>query len=286
MKPAKFEYTKPASIEEALSLLTESGDDAKVLAGGQSLVPMMNLRLMRPERIVDINGLSSERFVHIEDNAINIGMLARHADFENNSALDAKLPVLGHVVKDIAHRAIRNRGTFAGSLSHNDPSAEWPLMAVLLDAEITLQNAESTRQLTAKDFLVSYLTTALEPDELLCNVSIPVPDANWGWAFTEFNRRLGDFAIASAAAFIGLKDGQIEHARLALGGVDYTAHRQTDVEAMLIGEVPNDELWAEAGALVSKTVDPSSDLQATAMFRRHLSNELTQRVLTEAAQNV
>lgn len=283
MKPAAFEYSRPESVDDALSVLADSADDAKILAGGQSLVPMLNMRLTRPGRLVDINGLADQRFIKVGRKSVEIGCLARHVDFERNAALDEKLPILSRVVQDLAHRAIRNRGTFCGSVSHNDPSAEWPMMSVLLDARMTLLKKRGKRKLDASDFLVSYLTTALEPDELLAEIEIPAMDPDWGWGFEEFNRRLGDYAIVAAAAIIGLRRGKIRTARLVLGGVGYTASRFPEVEKMLVGEEPSEALWREAGAKVAGLVDPTSDLQATAAFRKHLAGVLTGRVLADAA---
>ena len=283
MKPAPFDYVRPASIDEAVDVLAETGEDGKILAGGQSLVPMLNLRLLRPVKLIDVNGLTSERFVRLGRKSLKIGLLARHVDFERNAEIDERLPILGRVVKDVAHRAIRNRGTFAGSVCHNDPSAEWPLMAVLMDAEMQLKRRDGKRRVAAREFFVNLMTTALEPDELLTQVEIPIPPKSAGWGFTEFNRRLGDFGIASAGALIDLKRGRIKTARLALGGVGATAYRATEVEQVLKGEVPSPELWVAAAEQVRGLVDPVGDLQATAEFRRHLIGELSQRVLADAA---
>ena len=282
MKPAAFEYRCADSVDEALALLADS-DDAKILAGGQSLVPMLNMRLTRAARLVDINALPGERYVEVGRRAVRIGCLARHADFERHRELNARMPLLGRVVRDIAHLAIRNRGTFCGSLCHNDPSAEWPLMAALLDAELLLRRRRGKRVLAAEEFFRGYLTTALEPDEMLVRVTLPVPRGNWGWGFVEFNRRPGDFAIVAAAALLDVRRGKIRSARAALGGVGPHAARLPEVERMIEGEAPDAALWDAAGALAGTLVDPSSDLQATAAFRRHLAERLTRRVLAEAA---
>lgn len=283
MKPAAFAYSRPENVEGALALLGEAGDDAKVIAGGQSLVPMLNMRLARPGLLVDINGLEQERYLRPNGKTLKIGCLARHVDFENNPVLEARVPILGRAVKEVAYRAIRNRGTFCGSLCHNDPSAEWPLLSVLLGARMHVASRSGQRTLSADEFLVDYLTTAIAPEELLLSVELPIPSPAWGWSFTEFNRRPNDFAIVSAAALIALQRGCIRSARLALGGVGYTACRYTEVEGVIEGEKPSEALWAEAGARIRAALEPSTDLQATAEFRRHLADRLTRRVLAEAA---
>lgn len=283
MKPPVFEYHQPDNVEEALALLGEAGDDAKVLAGGQSLVAMLNMRLTRPGQLVDINGIEGEHGLSVGRRSVRVGCLARHADFEDNPALDARLPVMGRAARNIAHVAIRNRGTFCGSLCHNDPAAEWPLMAALLDADMLVRSSTGRRKLAAGDFLLGYLTTALAPDEMLVGVELALPRGDWGCAFTEFSRRAGDFAIVSSAAMLEVRRGRIRAARLAVGGVDQTARRLAEVERLLQGETPSGSLWAEAGARARELVDPSSDLQATAEYRRHLVQRLTERVLAEAA---
>lgn len=286
MKPPPFEYSRPGSVEEVLDSLAETGDDARVLAGGQSLVPLLNMRLARPGRLVDIGGLHAERYLKSSADALTVGCLTTHADFEDNPVVDARLPILGQAVKEIASPAVRNRGTFCGSLCHNDPTAEWPLLAVLLDARLHVASVAGARQQAAVAALAERSGSPLAPDELLLRAEIPVPPPEWGWGFVEFNRRPGDVAIVSAAAMLGVEQGRVATARLALGGVAETVRRLPGVEALLEGEVPGKGLWLAAADRVGPLLDPPTDLQATAGFRRHLAVELTRRVLADAAARV
>lgn len=283
MKPAAFDYIRPSTVEEAVSALAERDGDAKVLAGGQSLVPMLNFRIAAPGALVDINRIEGMRYLTFEGDRLRIGMLTRHLDLETDPEVADRIPLLPFVAKNIAHRAIRNRGTFVGSVCHNDPSAEWPLMCTLLDGEMVLQGPAGARTVSAKEFFVGYLTTALEENELVREISLTVPDQSDGWGFHEFTRRKGDFAIASAAAVLRVSDGRIESARLALGGVAASAYRDQETEKVLIGNAPSEELWKEAAASVSANAEPTSDLHATADYRRHLAGEMAVRALRDAA---
>ncbi len=282
MKPPPFEYSRPGSVEEAVEILASAGDDARVLAGGQSLVPLLNMRLARPGRLVDINGLDAERYLTSTGDALEIGCLARHTDFEHNPEVEARLPILGQAVKEIASPAVRNRGTFCGSLCHNDPAAEWPLMAVLLEARLHTLSASGARQQDAAAFL-DRSSPHPEGGELLRRVELPVPPAHWGWGFVEFNRRPGDVAIVSAAALLAVEAGRVTNARLAFGGVAETVRRVPEIERLLEGEAPGEALWAQAADSALTLLDPATDLQASAAFRRHLAGQLTRRVLAEAA---
>ena len=282
MKPAQFEYERPDTLEGILAVLAEKKGDAKIMAGGQSLVPMLNLRLLRPETLIDINGVTSERYLKFDRKSLHVGMLARHADFDNNPEVKEKLPLLARVVKDVAHVAIRNRGTFCGSVCHNDPSAEWPLMSVLLDAEMEIRSHKKKRREKAQNFFANIMTTTLAEDELLTGVRLMLPDKDAGWSFAEFNRRLGDFAIVSAAAIVRMKGGKIREAKLALGGVAPTVTRMTEVEKSLVKQQPSQELWDQVAAAVSAGVSPTQDLQATENYRRHLAGVYATKVLKEA----
>ncbi len=284
MKPPPFEYCCPQSLDEALTALAEAGEDGKLLAGGQSLVPMMNLRLVRPAMLIDLNGLDDQRYLRFGADELRVGLLARHVDFETSAEVADRLPILARVVKDIAHRAIRNRGTFAGSLSHNDPAAEWPLMAVLLDAQIDVRSAKAERRITAREFFLGYLETALDDDEIVTEVTLPIPDASFGWGFVEISRRQGDFAMASVGALVRLEGGRIGEARIALGGVGACAYRASAAEEHLAGEAPSAALWASTAEVVRELVDPPGDLHASEDFRRHLIGEICQRALADATK--
>ena len=200
MKPPPFTYRRPRTLDEAVSQLAESDGEAKVLAGGQSLVPLLNFRLLAPQVLVDINGLEDLDGVKPGERGLRIGALTRHRTVETSALVRERCPVLASAAAEVGHLAIRNRGTFGGSLAHNDPAAEFPLVAVLLDAEIQTASPSGERSLSASDFFVSYLATALEPDELIVSVEVPSLPAHTSWGFEEFSRRYGDFALAAAAA--------------------------------------------------------------------------------------
>lgn len=286
MKPPAFEYSAPTDIEETLALLHEYGDEAKVLAGGQSLVPLLNMRLTHPRRLIDINGLSNQRFVHRTNDHLEIGCLTRHVDLERDDATNNELPILRRAADDIASLAVRNRGTFCGSLCHGDPAAEWPLVAVLTNATVQARSKTGSREIPAESFFVDRFTTALEPTELVVGTDIPIHPPTWGWSFMEFNVRSGDPAIVAVAVLLEVNKGRIATAYLALAGIGGTVRRFQEVENSLVGEKPCDTLWAAAGSSVASMIEPDSDLQATADFRRHLASQLSERALREAASRV
>jgi aerobic carbon-monoxide dehydrogenase medium subunit len=278
MKPAAFDYLCPASVDEATVQLAEYGGEAKVLAGGQSLVPMLNFRVVRPSILIDINRLASLDFVEEHNGGLRIGALTRHRTLETSPLVRERFPVLGAAMKHIAHLAIRNRGTFGGSLSHADPAAELPMMALLLDAEIRT----SARRHAADGFFLGPLTTALAEDELVSEIVLPALPPKTGWGFEEFSLRAGDFAFAAVAATVTVEDGKIAAARLAAMGVGETPLRLRVVEAALAGEPFTPKLVAEAAKQASGSVDPPSDFRASAGFRRHLVAALSERALEAA----
>jgi CO/xanthine dehydrogenase FAD-binding subunit len=282
MKPAPFDYARPESVEEAVALLAEHGGEAKVLAGGQSLVPLLNFRMLRPGILVDINRLEELEHLSEAGDGLGIGALARHHALETSPLVHARFPVLAEAMTHVAHLAIRNRGTIGGSLAHADPAAELPMMAVLFDAEIHTRSANGARRHAARDFFAGPLTTALAEDELVTEIVLPALPPGAGWGFEEFALRAGDFAIAAAAATITVADGKVAEARLAVTGVDETPLRLGEIEAALGGEQLTPELIADAAHRVSASVRPSSDLHASAEYRRHLVGVLAERVLGTA----
>jgi len=282
MKPAAFEYLRPRSLDEAVAALQAHGGDAKILAGGQSLVPLLNFRMLRPKVLIDVNALAGLDGVTEAGGGIRIGALTRHFTLETSPLVHARLPVLAAAMKHVAHLAIRNRGTIGGSLAHADPAAELPMMALLLDAEIGVRSVGGSRVLLAQDFFVGPLTTALEEDEIITEISCPgLPDAA-GWGFEEFSQRMGDFALAAVAAVVVLRDGVVSEARIALMGVDETPIRAGDAERMLVGERRSPDLIGAAAESARTAVNPNSDLRASADYRRHLVRALTERVLAAA----
>ena len=289
MKPGSFTYHAPERVDEALGLLAEYGDEAKVLAGGQSLMPMLNFRLARVEHLVDINriGRLEPWFADpvLTGDVVILPALVRQRQVERSAALAGALPLLAGALRHVAHPQIRNRGTVCGSLAHADPSAELPTVLSVLDATVTLASARGTRTLPLTDFFLFHLTTALEPDELLREVTIPRPAAGTVTAFHEFAPRRGDFALAAVAVAAGLHDGQLSHPRIAVAGVAPTPLRLTGVEEMLTGESLDDAVIAEAAELTRSTVDPTGAAHAGATYRKRLAGVLVSRALADLRQD-
>lgn len=285
MKPAPFAYVDPRTVEDAIALLEEHGMDAKMLAGGQSLVPLLNMRLARPAVLVDINRVAGLDYIRDVDGTIAIGAMTRQRAAERSEVVREKLPLLHEAMTFIAHPQIRNRGTIGGSLAHADPAAELPAIALVLEAEFQIAGPSGTRTVPAKDFFVTYLTSCLEPSEILTEVRFPLLPPGAGWSFIELSRRHGDFALAGVAATLTLSNsGTIADARIALFGVGATALRANAAEAMLHGQRPSEQLFAEAGASAAQSIEePLSDIHASAEYRRDLARVLTRRALTEAA---
>jgi len=283
MKPAAFQYVQPHSRAEAIAALGQHGGSAKLLAGGQSLVPLLNFRMLRPEVLIDVNRIPGLDHVAWADGAgLRVGALTRHYALETSAVVAQHFPVVSAAMAHVAHLAIRNRGTIGGSLAHADPAAELPMLALLLDAEITTESIRGARTLAARDFLVGALATALADDEMITEVRFPPLPAGAGWDFAEFALRTGDYAIAAAGAMVVLRDGKIAEARLALMGVGETAIRATAAEKHLIGERYRPDVVQAAAASARKAVSPTSDLRASADYRRHLVAVLSEQVLAAA----
>lgn len=282
MKPPPFDYHRPADIAEAAALLACHAGEARLLAGGQSLVPLLNFRLLRPGLLIDINRLAELDFIREEDGGLRIGALVRHHVLETSPLVAARHPVLAAAMAYVAHLAVRNRGTLGGSLAHADPAAELPMLAVLLDAEIRIASAAGGRAHAAREFFRGPLTTALADDEIITEIMLPPLPPQTGWGFAEVAQRHGDFAIAAAAATLTLADGRIAEARLAATGVGETPLRFPAIEAALVAERLTAEVIAAAAAEARAAVAPPSDLRASADYRRHLVGVLTARVLAAA----
>lgn len=282
MKPAPFDYRCPDSVEEALEYLAQYGDDAKVMAGGQSLVPMLNFRVVRPAMIIDVSRLLElDVLVEPPDNSLLIGALTRHRILETSTAVARRCPIIPEAMRHVAHLAIRNRGTIGGSLAHADPAAELPMLVTLLDATITVQSRRGVRGVPAAAFFVGPLATVLEPDELLVRVEIPGTGSH-GWAFEEFSRRAGDFALAAAGVQFDVADGQIERARIAMMGVADTPIRCREAENALLGAPLSDLQISRAVGAATEPLSPREDLQASGDYRRHLAGVLLSRALQRA----
>jgi carbon-monoxide dehydrogenase medium subunit len=284
MKPAAFDYVVADSVETATATLAAAGGEGKLIAGGQSLVPMLNFRLLRPAVLVDINRIASLNLIEDAGDAIRIGALTRHYQIETSPLIARYFPVLSCAMTHVAHLAIRNRGTIGGSLSHADPAAELPMMALLLDATLHIASPAGRRSVAARDFLLDALTVDLADDEMLIEIVLPKLAPATGWGFEEVSRRSGDFAIAAVAATLTVADGVIVEARIALTGVASTALRVPKAEALLRGGVADATAIGRAIEAVRAAIAQNTDLHASGDYRRHLEGVLTGRVRAAACR--
>jgi carbon-monoxide dehydrogenase medium subunit len=284
MKPASFHYHAPKTVEETLDLLAEfADDDGRVLAGGQSLVPTMAFRLAKPRHLVDINGVAELDRLVIEDGKLCIGAGIRHVAFEKQVEDGPLGKLLMSVVRHVAHRPIRTRGTFCGSIAHADPASEWCAVVAALDAEIVAESKRGIRSIKAKDFFQSIMTTALRDDELLSEVRLPILPKDTYVGFAEFSRRQGDYAIAMAVATYRLKGGIMSDMRIALGGAEAKPRRMTEAERTLIGRPPNLGTFQAAAHAAVKAIDPLDDENVTADYRRSIARAMVCRALESAS---
>jgi carbon-monoxide dehydrogenase medium subunit len=283
LKPAPFTYFAPQSVSEALVLLREHGEGAKLLAGGQSLVPLMNFRLIRPRVLIDINGLRELASLAVTDDGVTAGALVRQRELERSSEVARRLPILSEAIRFVGHPVIRNRGTVGGSLVHADPAAELPIVAMALDAEFQLQSAKGSRTLAAREFFTGYLSTAIASDELLVKIHLPLCPAHSGWCFTEIARRQGDFALVAVALLLGFNgDRSVSFARIALGGIGGVPLRAGTAEESLLGKRPSETLFREAAQAAAQGLEPENDIHASAAYRRHVAEVLVRRALETA----
>ena len=285
MKPAPFEYYAPDTIEEALSHLAQHGYDAKPLAGGQSLIPMMNFRLAQPAVLIDLNKIPDLAFIRPDQNGgLLIGAMTRHVQVERDQLVAERAPLIHETMPKIATPQIRSRGTFGGSVSHADPSAELVAVSVLLDGRFHLHSQSGERWVPAKNFFIGIYTTTAEPEELLTEIALPSIPSHSGWAMMEVTRRTHDFALVGVAVLVNLGQNQrCQSARIGLFSVgDVPMEAPRAVEALL-GQVPTSETVRAAAEIAStEDIDPSSDIHATAAYRRYLAKTLTQRALEKA----
>ena len=283
MKPAPFSLFRPKSVDEALALLQSHDAAAKILAGGQSLVPLMNFRLAQPHNLIDLNGVQGLDQIKFDDQTLALGAMVRQRDIEHSTSIAERLPILREAIEQVGHPAIRNRGTVGGSLVHADPSAELPLLAVALDATFHLRSTRASRSVAAKDFYQGYLLTDIAPGELLVSIDFHLPPANCGWCCTEIARRHGDFAIVAVAVLLDCgQDRKIDFARVAVGGVGPAPMRVTATEEALVGERPDIELFRRVGDIAAHAVEPPADIHASSSYRRHLTGVLVRRALATA----
>jgi carbon-monoxide dehydrogenase medium subunit len=278
-----FEYAAPDTLEEALGLLASAGGEVRALAGGQSLIPLLNYRLAAPRMIVDLNRVPAGE-IRIGRERVALGMLARHGELAESPALARACPLLGEAARLVGNVRVRTLGTVGGSLAHADPAAELPLVAVALDAVLTLASLRGTRRVPAADFFTGYLTTALEPDELVTEIDVPVTDGR-GSAVEELARRAGDFAVVAVAALVSIdRRGRVDEARLACGGVGPRPLRATAAEDALIGHEPSAERLALAARSARAGIQPHGDAFASGAYRSLLVEVLGRRALARAAQ--
>ena len=282
MKAADFNYHRPREISEALALLKDVGPDGKILAGGQSLMPMMNFRLAEPAHLIDINFIDGLDYVRSENGVLKIGCLARQSRLLSDALIRQRCPLLAAGLAHVGYEQTRNRGTLCGSLAHADPAAELPAVLVALDGTVTVGTSVRKREIAARDFFQSYLSTALAADEMVLEASVPEQATSSGSSFVEFARRFGDFAIVGVAASLTLSKDQITDARIALTGVSDKPWRERWIEELLIGKKAAPELFGRAAGEIASGIDPSSDIHASAAYRRSLANVLTRRALTDA----
>jgi aerobic carbon-monoxide dehydrogenase medium subunit len=282
VKPVDFSLHQPATVDEAVALLAEGGDDAKVLAGGQSLVPLLNFRLARPDHVIDIGRVAGLADLRTEPGELVVGAMVRQSRAEASPEVAAHCPLLAAALPNVAHPPIRARGTVGGSLAHADPAAELPAVAVAVEATFETVSARGRRKIAAVDFFRTFLTTALEPDELLVSVRFPAAPPRTGAAFCEVSRRRGDFAIAGAAAQVTLADGAITDSRICLTGVADVPFRCHGPERVLLGTRADPATLDRAAEAALDILDPPGDLHAPAGYRKHVAGVLLRRAVAEA----
>ncbi len=286
MKPPFFDYYAPQTLDEALDMLRSGSPNASVLAGGQSLMPMLNMRIARPAVVVDINRISSLNHLHADAKLLTVGALVRHANLLSDPEVRRGWPLLAEATSMVAHPAIRNRGTVCGSMAHADPAAEHPGVLMAHDGSVVIAGQAGRRELPAGEFFLALMTTALKPGEMVVEVRYPRLPAGTGTAFVEVARRHGAFAIVGVAAALTVQNGTCSAARISLVGVSDTAFRARAAEAVLngrrLGPADSGEAFAAAAREVVAAVDPSDDVHASSSYRRHLAGVLTERALQKA----
>lgn len=282
MKPAAFDYFRPGSLEEALEQLAAAGESAKVIAGGQSLGPMLNMRLATPSDLIDLNDLTELAYIREVAGVLEIGALTRHDQIAESTLVQARCPLLAQAARTIGHYAIRQRGTIGGSLAHADPAAQFPLIATTLNAKIEIVKLGGQRSLPASAFFQSVMATALAPDEIIRCVRFPKVAENEGTSFRLFNRRHGDYAIVAVAATVALEDDRVSRVRVGLSGVSAIPQLWDDVVRPFVGRTPSAAWAAEVALAVRAAVSPEDDPRISAVYRKELTQTLVERALVDA----
>jgi aerobic carbon-monoxide dehydrogenase medium subunit len=284
MLPSRFEYHRPGSLEEAYQLLGQYGDDAKVLAGGQSLIPVMKLRLATPGHIVDISRLGLDEISESGD-TLTIGALARHHDLERSDVIKAGYPVMATAAPLISDPIVRNLGTIGGSLCHADPAGDWGSVMLALQGSVVIGSPRGEREMPVSEFLLDTFTTALEPDEILTKVKVPKASGAVGGTYLKLERKVGDFASVAVAVHLSLSNGTIGRAGIALTAVGSKNIPATDAENSLAGVEPTEDAFAEAGRLAAEASSPVSDVRGSEAYKRHVVDVYVRRGLTRALES-
>ncbi|MEO1226049.1 MAG: xanthine dehydrogenase family protein subunit M [Pseudomonadota bacterium] len=283
MKPAPFAYERPETLATALTLLADGGDETRILAGGQSLVPMMNFRVAKPARLIDINRLPDLDHIRREGDEIAIGALARHADVKASRVIAEASPLMHQAYEWVAHSAVRNRGTLAGNLCHADPASEMPAIMLVLDATLVVRSAALERRIAAADFFTGLYETALQPGEMLVEIRIPVMSRGQSWGFREVSMRKGDFAWTLVASVLTINGGTVSNAAIAAAGIGDRALRLDAAETALQGKPATADSFAQAADIAANSIDPAHDALTSSAYRRDLVRSLVKATLTEAA---
>jgi aerobic carbon-monoxide dehydrogenase medium subunit len=284
MKPAPFEYERATDLQSALAALARFGKDAKVLAGGQSLIPMLNLRLASTERLIDVGRLDELRYIRVIDNELRIGALTTHNAVLRSPEVAEHCPIMVEAYRLVSHHSVRNRGTIGGSLCHNDPASEMPLVVNLVGAALIARRASGERAIAADQFFKGNFETALDAGELLTEIRVPIPTKGHGWSFQEVSQRKGDYALAAAGAMLAIDGGVCRQVRLGFRNVGEMTFRMPAIEARIEGQPPSAALFSAAATAAMNAVDPPSDLHADEAYRRDLVKVLAERVLATAAE--
>jgi aerobic carbon-monoxide dehydrogenase medium subunit len=284
MLPSRFEYHRASSIDEACRLLDELGDDAKILAGGQSLIPLLKLRFAAPAHLIDVNAIAELSGISEADGTLSIGALTRHNELARSDVITARYPTIAAAAPQIADPLVRNLGTIGGSLAHADPSGDLGAVMLAMGASVVLRSSGGERTVPIEEFLVDTFTTSAAPNELLTHVRVPTPPARSGGTYLKLERKVGDYATVAAAIALTLDNGSIGRAGIALTGVDSKNVKATDAEASLAGAAPGDDAFAEAGRLAAAAVHPVSDVRGTDTYKKHMVEVYVRRGLSRALE--
>jgi aerobic carbon-monoxide dehydrogenase medium subunit len=279
MLPARFEYHRPGTLDEAVQTLSSHADDAKVLAGGQSLIPLLKLRFAEPGHLIDINRISGLDGIEEEGGQLRIGALARHNALAGSDLVARRAPAMATAAPLISDPLVRNLGTIGGSLAHADPAGDWGSVMLALGASVLLKGPNGERELPISEFLQDTFTTALQPDEILTEVRVPIPSARSGGTYLKLERKVGDFATVGVAVQLELSNGKVGRAGIALTAVGSRNIEATDAEAALTGSQPTEEAFAEAGRLAAAAADPIADVRGSAEYKRHVVEVFVRRGL-------